>query len=138
MFSTIPCIFGREKDKKRQHKDPYSSRKPKTCIKFFSNQPTQLHTTTVCKYQKKQESNSLNGQNAIFLSNIQISSISTTPQHTNRAIIHQLGATISCDMNRGVSSPARVFLSSSLSKSHRKIQKLSTFCSQPHKRINNQ
>lgn len=42
MFSTITCIFGREKEKKRQHKDPYSSRKPKTCIKFFSNQPTQL------------------------------------------------------------------------------------------------
>lgn len=130
-------IWERKREKK-QHKDSYSSRKWKDLYKLlFQPSHTTAHHNSV-QISKKQESNSLNRKNTIFLSNNHISSISTTLQHTNRAIIHQLGAPISCDMNRGVSSPARVFPSSSLSKSHRKIQKLSTLCSQQHKRINNQ
>lgn len=112
-------IWGRKREKK--HKGLYSSRKPKTCINFFQPAHTTAQHNSV-QISKEQESNSLNGQNTIFLSNIQISSFSTTPQHNNRAIIHQLGAPNSCDLNRGVSSPDRVFPSSSLSKSHKKIQ----------------
>lgn len=52
-FLQLHVYLGEKKRKK--HKDLYSSRKPKTCIKFLSNQPTQLHTTAVCKNQKSRK-----------------------------------------------------------------------------------
>lgn len=127
MFSTITCIFGGEKEKKTTRIFI-----PLENQRLVSNSsPTSPHNCT------SQQCANIRRQNTIFLSNVQISSISTTPQHTNRAIIHQLGAPISCDMDREVSSPIRIFPSSSLSKSHRKIQEPSTFCSQQHRTINN-